>query len=386
MSVAVTGLGAVSPAGVGARQVFAELCAGHGAPPGDTATAPDPDAHLSVREARRLDRFAQFALVAAREAVADSKLDLDQVDRDRVGVVVGTGVGGIASIERGLETFREKGERQVPATLIPMLIPDAATAAVSIALGLKGPGHCVSSACATGNHALGEAKRMIERGDADVVLAGAAEAAITPLAVAAFRAMGALSSGGISRPFDAGRDGFVMGEGGGVLVLESLEHAAKRGADVYCELSGYGASHDAHHVVVPDPTGHGPEQAIRAALADAGVERVDYVNAHGTSTPLNDKAESAVVERVVGAVPISSSKSGIGHLLGGAGAVEAVVCALSIQAQRIHPTINYETPDPDCRLDYVVEGPRGLELDSVLSNSFGFGGHNACLVFKRASV
>lgn len=382
--VLITGVGAVTPLGFGARTLFDRICAGEGAPRGGTAEAPDPGEKLTVKQSRRLDRFARFALVAATEAVEDSGIDFEHEEKDRVGVVVGTGIGGIETLANGLDTLREKGPRLVPATAIPMLMSNAGVAAVSLEWGLMGPGYSVSTACATGNHSLGEAKRMIERGEADVVLAGGAEAAIHGLSKAAFTAMGAMSKQGLSCPFDARRDGFVMSEGGAVLVLESAEHAAARGARVYCRLAGYGSSHDAYHLVKPDPEGRGAKLAMSKALADAGVERVDYVNAHGTSTPYNDLAESKAVKELLDGPPMSSTKSAVGHSLGAAGAIEAVVCALSIEAQKVHPTLNLEEPDPECDLDYISDGARELELNSVLSNSFGFGGHNACLVFARA--
>lgn len=383
--VVITGLGAVSPLGFGARTLFDSICAGNGVERGSVAEAPDTGEKLTVKEGRRLDRFAKFALIAAIEAVEDSGIDFSGEVPDRTGVVVGTGIGGIETLGHGLDTLKEKGERLVPATTIPMLMANAGVSAVSMRWGLMGPGYSVSTACATGNHSLGEAKRMIERGEADVVLAGGAEAAIHPLSKAAFTAMGAMSKQGLSCPFDARRDGFVMSEGAAVLVLESAEHAAARGARVYCRLAGYGSSHDAYHLVQPDPEGRGAKLAMQKALADAGVETVSYVNAHGTSTPYNDLAESNAVKELLGdSVPVSSTKSAIGHSLGAAGALEAVVCALSIEQQKVHPTLNLEQPDPECDLDYVAEGERSITVDTALSNSFGFGGHNACLVFARS--
>ncbi|HEV7918870.1 MAG TPA: beta-ketoacyl-[acyl-carrier-protein] synthase family protein [Solirubrobacterales bacterium] len=383
--VVVTGLGAVSPAGFGAQTLYDRACAGEAMPPGDVAAGPDPSEKLSVKEARRLDRFSRFALIAALEAVEDAGLDFDQIDLDRAGVVAGTGIGGIETIDTGLDIMREKGERMVPATAVPMLMPNAATSAISMKFGLRGPGHCVSSACATGNHALGEAKRMIERGEADIVLAGSAEAANRPLAMAAFRAMGAMSSKGLSCPFDARRDGFVMGEGAGIVVLEAAEHAAARGVEVYGKIAGYATTHDAYHLVQPDPSGRGAIRAMQMALDDAGLSTVDYINAHGTSTPFNDLAETTAIKQVFSSPPpISSTKSVVGHLLGGAGAVEAVASLLSIKHDKAHPTVNLEQPDPECDLDYIPEGAREFKIDSVLSNSFGFGGHNACLIFTAA--
>lgn len=383
-AVVVTGLGAVSPLGFGARTLFDTICAGQGVPPGNLARAPETGDRLTVKESRRLDRFAELALIAAIEAVDDSGIDFEREQADRVGAVVGTGVGGITTLSNGLDTLREKGPRLVPATTVPMLMGNAAVSAMTMRWGLMGPGFSMSTACATGNHSLGEAMRIIERGEADVMLAGGAEAGIHPLATAAFTAMGAMTKRGISCPFDKRRDGFVMSEGAGVLVLESAEHAAARDAHVYCRLAGFGSSHDAYHLVQPEPTARGAKLAIGKALADAGVETVDYVNAHGTSTPYNDLAESIALQELLGdAVPVSATKSAIGHSLGSAGALEGVVCALSIAEQKVHPTLNLEQLDPECDLDHVIGGSRELALDSVLSNSFGFGGHNACLVFAK---
>ncbi len=383
-AVVVTGLGAVSPLGFGARTLFDAICAGQGVPPGNVARAPETGDRLTVKESRRLDRFAELALIAAIEAVDDSGIDFEREQADRVGAVVGTGVGGITTLSNGLDTLREKGPRLVPATTVPMLMGNAAVSAMTMRWGLMGPGFSLSTACATGNHSLGEAMRIIERGEADVMLAGGAEAGIHPLATAAFTAMGAMTKRGVSCPFDKRRDGFVMSEGAGVLVLESAEHAATRDANVYCRLAGFGSSHDAYHLVQPEPAARGAKLAIGKALADAGVETVDYVNAHGTSTPYNDLAESIALKELLGdAVPVSATKSAIGHSLGSAGALEGVVCALSIAEQKVHPTLNLEQLDPECDLDHVIGGSRELALDSVLSNSFGFGGHNACLVFAK---
>jgi 3-oxoacyl-[acyl-carrier-protein] synthase II len=383
--VVITGLGAVSPLGFGARTLYDAICAGRGVPRGNIAEAPDPDERLTAKEGRRLDRFAKLALIAAIEAVEDAAIDLEAEQADRVGVLVGSGIGGITTLAEGLDILREKGPGMVPATSVPKLMPNAAVSALSMRWGLMGPGYAVSTACATGNHSLGEATRIIQRGEADVVLAGGSEAALHPLATAAFTAMGAMTKQGLSCPFDARRDGFVMSEGAAVLVLESADHAAARGARAYCSVAGYGSSHDAYHLVAPEPEGKGAKLAIGKALADAGLESVDYVNAHGTSTPYNDLAETLAIRELLGGdVPVSATKSAIGHSLGAAGALETVVCALSFEHQKIHPTLNLDEPDPECDLDYVTEGPRELKLDSILSNSFGFGGHNACIVFKRA--
>ncbi|MGB0872559.1 MAG: beta-ketoacyl-[acyl-carrier-protein] synthase family protein [Solirubrobacterales bacterium] len=384
--IVITGIGAISPGGIGADGLWDAATAGRSLPEGDVAVSPDISDLLTIKESRRLDKFARFGLLAAREAVADAGVDFEELDRERCGAVVGTGIGGFETIDDGMEILRTKGERMVPATSVPMLMPNAAIAAVTKDFGIWGPGHCVVSACASGNHSIGEAKRMIEHGDADLVVAGSAETANRPLATSAFRAMGAMTSKGVSRPFDAERDGFVMGEGAGMLILESEEHAAKRGARVLCELAGYGASNDAFHLVQPDPKGRGAISAMTKALKEAGVDpsAVDYINAHGTSTPYNDLSETKAVKQVFGEKPppLSSTKSLVGHMMGASGSVEAVVCVKSILENRAHPTVNLNTPDPECDLDYIAEGVREFEINTVLSNSFGFGGHNACLVFK----
>lgn len=382
----VTGVGAVTPAGFGADALWQQALAGRPLPEGDVAVGPDPGERLSIKESRRLDRFARYGLVAAREAVEDAGLDFGELDTTRCGAVIGTGIGGFETIDTGLDILREKGPRQVPATSVPMLMPNAALAAITKDFGLHGPGHCVVMACATGNHSLGEAKRMIEQGYADLVVAGSAEAANRPLATAAFRAMGAMTSKGMSCPFDSRRDGFVMGEGAGIVILEAAEHAEARGARMYCRLAGYGASNDAYHLVQPDPDGAGAIAAMTKALDEAGVapDAVDYINAHGTSTPYNDLAETKAIKQVFDSPPpISSSKSLVGHMMGAAGSVEAVICALSIRDNKAHPTVNLDQPDPECDLDYIPEGAREFEISTVLSNSFGFGGHNACLVFTE---
>ncbi len=384
--IVITGIGAISPGGIGADGLWDAATAGRSLPEGDVAVSPDISELLTIKESRRLDKFARFGLLAAREAVAHAGVDFEELDRERCGAVVGTGIGGFETIDDGMEILRTKGERMVPATSVPMLMPNAAIAAVTKDFGIWGPGHCVVSACASGNHSIGEAKRMIEHGDADLVVAGSAETANRPLATSAFRAMGAMTSKGVSRPFDAERDGFVMGEGAGMLILESEEHAAKRGARVLCELAGYGASNDAFHLVQPDPNGRGAISAMSKALKEAGVDPsdIDYINAHGTSTPYNDLSETKAVKQVFGEKPppLSSTKSLVGHMMGASGSVEAVVCVKSILENRAHPTVNLNTPDPECDLDYIAEGVREFEINTVLSNSFGFGGHNACLVFK----
>ncbi len=405
-SVVVTGLGAVTPLGNDVPTFWENLLAGRSGAGPITQFNPshlevriaaevkdfDPVALFGRREARRHDRFTHFALEAARQAIADAGLRLDQEDRDAVGVVIGTGIGGALTFLENHDLFRESGPRRVSPFMIPMMMPNAASAVIAITYGLRGPNICISSACATGAHAIGEAAEMIRRGDAEVMIVGGSEAVIHPLAISGFANMGALSARNdepqrASRPFDAGRDGFVLGEGAGVLILESLEHAQARGARIYCELAGYGASCDAFHIAAPEEAGEGAALAMRRALADAGLppEAVDYINAHGTSTPLNDRIETQAIRTVFGPhadrLAVSSTKSMIGHLMGAAGAVEAIVCVKSLETGWVHPTINYETPDPACDLDYVPNQARYLKPRVALSNSFGFGGHNGCLVF-----
>jgi 3-oxoacyl-[acyl-carrier-protein] synthase II len=345
---------------------------------------------MSPKEARRSDRYTQLAVAAAAQAVEEAGVP-DGIDPERLGVIVGTGVGGLVTLQAECEAWLEGGDRAVSPHFVPMMMPNAAAGTIAIKIGARGPGFSVSSACATGGHAIGEAMRMIDRGEADAVIAGGTEAALTGLCIAAFRRMGALSREGVSRPFDAGRDGFVMGEGAAVLVLEREEHARARGAKIFARIAGYGASNDAFHITQPDENGRGAKQAMLATLKDAGAATGDvgYINAHGTSTPFNDKIETLAIKQVFNGSatppPVSSTKSHIGHLLGAAGAVEALVLVEAVRRGVMPPTINYEQPDPDCDLDYVPEGPReapGLEL--ALSNSFGFGGQNACLAVAKS--
>jgi len=363
----------------------------------------DPELAMTAKEARRADRYTQLAVAAAVQAADEAGLraptgespegerPLVGVDPERLGVLVGTGVGGLLTLQNECQAWLEGGDRAVSPYFVPMMMPNAAAGTIAMRLGAHGPGFSVSSACATGGHAIGEATRMIARGEVDAVVAGGTEAALTGLCIAAFKRMGALSREGVSRPFDAERDGFVMGEGAGVLVLEREEHAKARGAQILARIAGYGASNDAFHITQPDENGRGASQAMRATLADAGAATGDvgYINAHGTSTPFNDKIETHAIKQVFNGSatppPVSSTKSHIGHLLGAAGAVEAIVCVEAVRRGVLPPTINYESPDPECDLDYVPEGPReapGLEL--ALSNSFGFGGQNACLAVAKA--
>ena len=389
MSVAVTGRGVVTSLGEGADAFFDSLAAGQsGIVDGiSRALGFDAEQYLDPRVARRVDRYAQFAIAAADQAAREA--DLSGCDPDRVAVVIGTGVGGLITLQENCESFLERGERGVSPNFVPMMMPNAAAGLVAIRLGVHGPGFSVASACATGAHAIGEGMRMIERGAADVVVAGGTEAALTTLCIAAFKRMGALSSEGISRPFDARRDGFVMGEGAAVLILEREEHARERAATVFGRIAGYGASNDAFDMVQPDEDGAGALRAMRAALADAGAVPGDvgFISAHGTGTPINDRVESRAIRELFGshAPPVSSTKSAIGHLLGAAGSTEALVCIEALRRGLLPPTINYEEPDPDCDLDYLVEGARpapGVSL--ALSNSFGFGGQNACLAIAAA--
>jgi 3-oxoacyl-[acyl-carrier-protein] synthase II len=389
--VVVTGRGVVSSIGEGADAfVDALLERRSGLSDGlGRCEEFDPEVAMTPKEARRADRFSQFALAAADQAMAEAGLP-DGIDQERLGVVMGTGVGGLETLEREVRAFVERGDRAVSPLFVPMMMPNAAAGHIAMRFGAHGPGFSVASACATGGHAIGEAARMIARGEADAVVAGGTEAAMTDICLAAFRRMGALSRQGLSCPFDARRDGFVMGEGAGVVILEAAEHAQARGATVRARVAGYGASNDAFHITAPDEDGAGATKAMRAALADADAAAGDvgYINAHGTSTPFNDRIETLAVHRVFdngSAPPISSTKSAIGHLLGAAGAVEAVAVIAALERGVLPPTLNYEDPDPECDLDCVPDGPReapGLEL--ALSNSFGFGGQNACLALARA--
>ncbi|MCZ7644007.1 MAG: beta-ketoacyl-ACP synthase II [Planctomycetota bacterium] len=409
--VVVTGLGAVTPLGVGARALWAGLLAGksgvgaislydhgrHAVHIAGEVPNWDPARHMDKREAKHYDRFTQFAVAAAGEALKDSKLDLAKTDTARVGVVCGTGIGGITTIEEQKERLMERGPDRVTPFLIPMLMGNAASAHISIAHKLRGPNFCVVTACAAGAQSIGSALLAIRNGEADAMLAGGSEAAITPLGMAGFANMKALSRHNeepqkASRPFDKERDGFVMGEGAGIVVLEELEHALKRDAKIYCELAGYGQSADGNHITAPCADGEGGVRAMAAALADAGLnaDDVDYVNAHGTSTPYNDKIETAAIKQVFGAharkLAVSSTKSMTGHTLGAAGGVEAVVAVLSVTEDKLHATINLEHPDPECDLDYIPGGARETRVRAAISNSLGFGGHNATLVFAKLKL
>ncbi len=356
----------------------------------------DPTEVIGKKDARKMDRFSQFALVAAVEAVDDSGLKITDDNRDNIGVIMGSGIGGITTIEQQTKVMQEQGSDRLSPFFIPMLISNIAPGLISIRLGVRGPSQTAVSACASSNNAIGDATRLIQRGEADVVISGGSEAPITPLAVGGFCAMRALSTRNddpqhASRPFDRERDGFVIGEGGGALVLEELDHARTRGARIYAEIIGYGQSSDAYHMVAPDPEARGVKLAMIRALADAGIRAtdVDYINAHATSTDLGDAAETQAVHEVFGdhaqAIPVSSNKSMFGHALGAAGALEGICTVLAIQEGIIPPTINYQHVDPTCDLDCVPNVARRHDVNVAVSNSFGFGGHNAVLVFRKFS-
>jgi 3-oxoacyl-[acyl-carrier-protein] synthase II len=391
--VVVTGRGVVSSVGEGADAFFdALLQRRSGIEDGVGAcTEFDPEVAMTAKDARRADRVTHFAVVAAEQAAAEAGLADSGIEPERLGVLIGTGIGGLQTLQDNVQAYLEGGERAVSPLFVPMIMSNAPAGVVAMRLGAHGPGFSLASACATGGHAIGEALRMIARGDVDVVVAGGTEAALTTVSLAAFKRMGALSREGISRPFDARRDGFVMGEGAGVLVLERADHARARGARVLARVAGYGASNDAFHITQPDADGRGAIQAMRATLADAGATPADvgYVNAHGTSTPYNDAIETKALKAVFNGSstppPVSSTKSAVGHLLGAAGAVEAVVLVEAVRRGILPPTLNYAEPDPDCDLDYVPDGPREApDLELAISNSFGFGGQNACLAVAKA--
>jgi 3-oxoacyl-[acyl-carrier-protein] synthase II len=354
----------------------------------------DPVSLFGSREARKMDRYTQFANAVAIEALEKSCLKIDDSNRDRVGAVIGTGIGGISTLLEQVEVMRERGPERVSPFLVPMMISDSAPGMIAIRFGVRGPNMALATACASGNNVIGEALEMIRRGAADAMIAGASEAAIVPVAMAGLNVMTALSTRNddpqtASRPFDKDRDGFLMGEGAGVLILEALESAQARGAQILCEISGYGTTDDAYHISAPAENGAGAAISMKLALKNAGLDLTDigYINAHGTSTPLNDKSETAAIKTVFGEqahnIPVSSTKSMTGHLLGASGALEAIFCILAIRDEILPPTINYQTPDPDCDLDYVPNQPRKASPKHVMSNSFGFGGHNATLIFSR---
>lgn len=408
--IVITGLGAVTPLGIGAETYWEGLLSGTSGVGPITLFDPErfdvkiaaevkgfePGSFMEKGEARKMDRFAQFGVAAAKLALEDAKLSINEQNAERVGVLVGSGIGGLASLEEQMRNLIEKGPNRVSPFLIPMMIADMATGQISILTGAKGPGSTVVTACATGANAIGDSLEILRRGQADVMIAGGTEAAVTQTAVAGFGNMKAMTAKyndcpeKASRPFDADRSGFVIGEGAGVVILETLEHAEKRGAPhIYAELIGYGMTSDAYHITQPAPDGKGVVRAITGALADAGVqpEEVGYVNAHGTSTPMNDKAETSALKATFGdharKLAISSTKSMTGHLLGAAGAIEAIAAALAIDREILPPTTNYQTPDPDCDLDYIPNEPRKARVEIAVSNNSGFGGHNAVIVLRR---
>ena len=406
--VVVTGLGAVTPIGNTVADYLEGLKAGrngvaaislfdasaHACRFAAEVKGFDPTGFLEPKESKRWDRFCKFGVVAAKQAIADSGLHIDEGNASRIGVIIGSGVGGLLTMETQAHVLNEKGPGRVSPFTVPMMIPNMATGLAAIALGAKGPSSAVATACAAGSNAIGDAYRLLQLGKADVMVCGGAEAGITPLGVAGFASAKALSFRNddpttASRPFDAERDGFVIGEGSGILVLETLEHAKSRGATIHAEIVGYGMTCDAHHITSPTPGGVGGAEAIRLALREGKLEpnSVDYINAHGTSTPANDSNETTAIKSALGArahqIPVSSTKSMTGHLLGGSGGIEAVACVLALRHGMVPPTINYANPDPACDLDYVPNTAREQKLDVVLSNSFGFGGHNVCLAFRQ---
>lgn len=409
--VVVTGMGALTPVGNDVTTSWQNLKAGNSGitrithfDPSNLATQIagevkgfEPRSHFDVKEARRLERFTQLAVVAAREAIADAQLKIDAHNNERIAVVIGSGVGGSMMLTDQVKVLETKGPRRVSPFLIPMMLVDTAAGQVAIEFGIKGPNLAIVSACATGGNAIGEAAEMIKRGDVDVVISGGTEACLAPLAFAGFNAMGAISTRNdeptkAARPFDATRDGMVMGEGAGILVLESEEHARARGAKIYGALVGYGTSADASHIAAPAAEGEGIGRAMQWALKRAHLEPrdIDYINAHGTATKLNDAIETKAIKDVFGelayTIPVSSTKSMVGHLLGGAGAVEAIICLKVIVEGILPPTINYATPDPACDLDYVPNVARAKKVNAAMSNSIGLGGHNSCVIFQTADL
>ncbi len=406
--VVVTGFGAITPVGLNASETWENLLKGKSGVSSITLFDPDsfatkiaaevkgydPLNYFDSKESRKLDRYTQFALISAKEAIEMSGLDLEKEDRDRIGVIVGSGIGGMSSFENEHEKLLTQGPRRVSPYFIPQMIADIAAGQISMAYNLKGPNYSTVSACATSGHSIGISLRTIQYGDADIMVAGGSEASITPMGVAGFNSMKALSTRNdepekASRPFDLGRDGFVMGEGAGIVILEELEHAKRRGATIYAELGGIGFTADAYHITQPAPGGEGAMRAIRNCVKDADFELKDiqYINAHGTSTPFNDKNESAAIKTLFGdhayKMNISSTKSMTGHLLGAAGGIEMIISTLVVKNDIIPPTINYETPDPECDLNYTQNKAVERVVTAAVSNSFGFGGHNACLCVKK---
>ena len=408
--VVITGMGCICPVGNDVASAWENILAGKSGVKAVSlfdssefktriaAEVKDFDAKelLGRQIARRYDRVSQFALVATQQAIEQSGLEITPENRDRIGVLIGSGIGGIGTLYENIVVFLERGPNRVSPFTVPMMLPDSASGLVAIQYGVRGPNMAIVTACATGTNSIGEAAEMIRRGAADVMLTGSTEAAITPITFAGMGVMGAISTRNeeperASRPFDADRDGFIIGEGAGMMVIESLEHALARGAHILAEVSGYGVTNDAFHISAPSENGDGAALCMQLALEDGGLEpaAIGYINAHGTSTQLNDKNESLAIKSVFGQrahqIPVSSTKSMTGHLMGAAGSVEAVFCTQIFQTDMLPPTINYETPDPECDLDYVPNQARAAHVDHIMSNSFGFGGHNATLIFSRYS-
>jgi len=406
--VVVTGIGVISPIGNTKEEFWAGLLsARNGVGPLTCFDASkftsqiaaqvkdfDPSAFIVPKKLRRMDRFVQFGVSAAKMAWDESGLDIEKEDAQRIGVLVGSGIGGLHTIEDQVKTYLEKGPSRLSPFLIPMLIVNMAPGEISIMLGIKGPNSCVATACASGTHAIGDAFKIIQRGQADIMVTGGTEGCITPVGFGGFCSAKALSTRNddpahASRPFDKDRDGFVMGEGAGILILEEVEHAKKRGASIYAEIAGYGMTGDAYHITAPSPDGAGAIKCMSDTLQDAGLnpQDVDYINAHGTSTQLNDKTETTAIKNVFGdhayKLAVSSTKSMSGHLLGAAGGVEAAACCMTIKEGIIHPTTNYQTKDPECDLDYVPNEARKAQVRAALSNSLGFGGHNATIALRK---
>jgi 3-oxoacyl-[acyl-carrier-protein] synthase II len=410
--IAITGVGIISPVGNTKEDFWNSILSGKSGAAKLSCFDPsnfssqiaaevknfDPSGYIDPKKLKRMDRFVQFAICASKMAIDNAKLNLDKEDRNRVGVYIGSGIGGLHTIEEQVTAYLQRGPKKGPSKitpfLIPMLIVNMGSGMVSICLNAKGPNSAVATACASGNHAIGDAFRIIQRGEADIMVAGGSEGAITHMGFGGFCALRALSTRNddpehASRPFDKERDGFLMGEGAGIVILEELEHALSRKAYIYAELIGYGMTGDAYHMTAPDPTGEGAARCMKAAIADAGVEpeEVDYINAHGTSTQLNDKIETLAIKNVFGKraykLAVSSTKSMTGHMLGAAGGVELIATSMGIKEGIIPPTTNYEVPDPECDLDYVPNKPRKANVNIAISNSLGFGGHNATLVVKK---
>jgi len=408
--VVVTGIGTLCPLGLDTSTTWEGITAGKSGIDRITLFDPEPlttkfagevkgfepTDYINRKDARRMDRFAQLAVAASRQATEHAGLKIDSSNQENIGIIIGSGIGGLTTLSEQVRVMLERGPDRVSPFLVPMMISDMAAAQVSIALGVKGPNLCITSACSSGSDAIGAAYELIKKGDAEAMIAGGSEAIINPIGIASFNALNALSTRNdapqqASRPFDAERDGFVIGEGAGILILENLAHAQKRGANILAEILAYGASADAFHITQPVENGEGATRAMQTTLKKAGLDttEIDYINAHGTSTPLNDKMETTAIKTVFGNhayhIPISSTKSMIGHLIGAAGAVEATICIMSIRHGLIPPTINLTHPDPECDLDYVPNAARQAKVTTVMSNSFGFGGHNSVLVFRQYS-